>query len=70
VHRPPRVPAGRNPHCRWEVVIDDDTETLPEADVTTVTRTTTAATFEFPPMRDGTPHVPGAPVRRVLPLVE
>ena len=59
VHRPPRVPADRQPHCRWEVVIDDDTETLPEADITRMTRRTTAATFQFPPMRDGTPHVPG-----------
>ena len=23
VHRPPRVPAGRYPHCRWTVTIDD-----------------------------------------------
>ncbi|NYI77460.1 hypothetical protein [Nocardioides panzhihuensis] len=23
VHRPPRTPAGRTPHCRWTVVIDD-----------------------------------------------
>lgn len=23
VHRPPRVPAGRHPHCAWTVVIDD-----------------------------------------------
>jgi hypothetical protein len=23
IHRPPRVPAGRVPHCRWQVVIDD-----------------------------------------------
>lgn len=60
VHRPPRVPADRVPHCRWEVVIDDDTETLPEADITTLTRGTTAARFEFPPMRDGTPHVPAS----------
>jgi hypothetical protein len=59
VHRPPRVPADRVPHCRWEVVIDDDTEVLPVADITTMTRHTTAATFRFPPMRDGTPHVPG-----------
>jgi hypothetical protein len=66
VHRPPRSPGGRVPHCRWEVVIDDDTETLPEAEITKITRLTTAATFEFPPMKDGTPHVPdvgaGAPV--------
>jgi len=74
VHRPPRPrgdsagrqagaapPAGRVPVCRWEVVIDDDTQVLPEADVTRLTRTTTAATYEFPPMRDGTPHIPGPP---------
>ena len=48
VHRPPRVPTDRAPHCRWEVVIDDDTETLPEADITAVTRITTAATFALP----------------------
>lgn len=58
VHRPPRQPADRVPHCRWEVVIDDDTDVLPEADITTMTRLTTAATFQFPPMKDGTPHVP------------
>lgn len=58
VHRPPRVPADRVPVCRWELVIDDDTETLEEAAITTMTRATSAASFEFPPMRDGTPHVP------------
>ena len=56
VHRPPRISADQVPHCRWEIVIDDDTETLPEADITALTRLTTAATFAFPPMRDGTPH--------------
>jgi hypothetical protein len=59
VHRPPRSPEDRVPHCRWEITIDDDNETLPEADITRITRGTTAAQFEFPPMRDGTPHVPG-----------
>lgn len=58
VHRPPRVPAGRVPHCRWEVVIDDETEPVGEAPITAMTRGTTAARFRFPPMRDGTPHVP------------
>jgi hypothetical protein len=70
VHRPPRSPADRSPHCRWEVVIDDATETLTEADVTKLTRTTTAARFDFPPMRDGTPHIPGDTPRRSLPLVD
>ena len=59
VHRPPRTPGDRVPHCRWEITIDDDNETLPEAAITAITRGTTAAQFEFPPMRDGTLHVPG-----------
>lgn len=59
VHRPPRSSPDDVPHCRWEVVIADDTETLPEAEITTMTRRSTAATFEFPPFRDGTPHDPG-----------
>ncbi len=71
VHRPPRAPRapadrGRAPVCRWEVIIDEDTEVLPEADITRLTRTTTAATFEFPPMRDGTPHIPAEPASRTL----
>lgn len=67
VHRPPRVPAGRVPTCRWEVVIDDDTEVLAEADITKLTRGTTAATFEFPPLRDGTPHIPAEAATRAAP---
>jgi hypothetical protein len=58
VHRPPRVPGDRVPHCRWEVVIEDETVTIPEADITKITRGTTAATFIFPDMKDGTPHIP------------
>ncbi len=58
VHRPPRLPEDRVPHCRWEVVISDETEVWDEALITTMTRGTTAATFTFPPMRDGTPHLP------------
>lgn len=29
VHRPPRVPADRSPHCEWTVVIDDAHDALP-----------------------------------------
>ena len=29
VHRPPRVPADRHPHCEWTVTIADDHEPLP-----------------------------------------
>jgi hypothetical protein len=42
------------------VVIDDETETLPEADITKITRMTTAATFAFPDMKDGTSHIPAS----------
>ncbi|NJP88444.1 hypothetical protein HCN51_03035 [Nonomuraea sp. FMUSA5-5] len=48
VHRPPRVPGDRVPHCRWEVVIDDDTGPVGEAPITAMTRGTTAARFRFP----------------------
>ena len=30
VHRPPRVPADRLPHCLWNVTIEPDAEPLPE----------------------------------------
>lgn len=30
VHRPPRTPGDRHPHCRWTVVIDPDNEPIPE----------------------------------------
>lgn len=61
VHRPPRPSSDSSPHCRWMITIDDDNETLPEADITRIVRGTTCATFEYPPMRDGTPHIPAPP---------
>ncbi|MCB1704581.1 MAG: hypothetical protein KDI17_06950 [Halioglobus sp.] len=30
VHRPPRVPADREPHCEWNVLIDPAADALPE----------------------------------------
>lgn len=33
VHRPPRAPAGRLPHCLWTVTIDDDAEPLSEPEI-------------------------------------
>jgi hypothetical protein len=29
IHRPPRVPSDRQPHCAWTVTIDDDAEPTP-----------------------------------------
>lgn len=34
VHRPPRVPVDRMPHCHWEVVIDPAVEPVQEAAIT------------------------------------
>jgi hypothetical protein len=51
VHRPPRDPKDRRPVCHWEVVIDDDAEPLQEAPITKIVRLSSAATFEFSPVR-------------------
>src|SRR5258708_37102384 len=64
VHRPPRVPGDRVPHCRWEIVIEDDTETLPEKDITKITRLAPAAPFTSPAPNDGPPPVPTGPGAR------
>ncbi|HJR24113.1 MAG TPA: hypothetical protein VJ804_01460 [Acidimicrobiales bacterium] len=33
IHRPPRVPADRQPHCAWTVVIDESVEPSPEPEM-------------------------------------
>jgi len=43
VHRPPRVPADRVPHCEWLVVIDPDAGELAEPDITTAMSRTVLA---------------------------
>jgi hypothetical protein len=30
IHRPPRVPSDRHPHCAWQVTIDESVEPTPE----------------------------------------
>ncbi|EID09821.1 hypothetical protein MXEN_19675 [Mycobacterium xenopi RIVM700367] len=47
IHRPPRVPSDRHPHCAWTVIIDDShppAEGIPALDVV---RQTQAATWEL-----------------------
>lgn len=39
VHRPPRVPADRVPHCEWTVFIDPDAAAVPEPDIARVMST-------------------------------
>ena len=47
IHRPPRVPSDRHPHCAWTVVIDESyppAESIPALDIVRETR---AATWEL-----------------------
>ena len=46
VHRPPRVPADRTPHCRWVVDIDESREAIPSPACTRDIADTEAARFE------------------------
>jgi hypothetical protein len=53
VHRPPRVPADRVPHCLWEVFIDPDAEPVREIALTTRVRGARLARLPIePPARD------------------
>ncbi len=46
VHRPPRVPAGRTPHCAWTVTIDEGDDAPPYPPQARVIGRTGAARFE------------------------
>jgi hypothetical protein len=46
VHRPPRVPADRSPHCEWVVDIDETRDPIEWPDYTLEIGTTAAARFE------------------------
>jgi len=50
IHRPPRVPADRTPHCRWRVTIDDHNPVLPIPAAAEAMATTRAATMELAPI--------------------
>src|SRR5215470_1887542 len=49
IHRPPRAPADRMPHCHWEVFIDRDSEPIQEAAITKRVGASRLARLEFPP---------------------
>jgi hypothetical protein len=48
IHRPPRMPTDRVPHCRWEVFIDTDAEPIQEAAITRRVKPSRLAAVEFP----------------------
>lgn len=55
IHRPPRMPADRNPHCAWTVIIDDshpEVGFIPELEIVGRTR---AATAELDPIDTAEP---------------
>lgn len=50
IHRPPRTPADRHPHCAWTVIIDEsypEAQAIPALEVVNQTR---AATWELDPI--------------------
>jgi hypothetical protein len=50
IHRPPRTPSDRHPHCAWTVIIDEsypEAECIPALDIVRETR---AATWELDPI--------------------
>lgn len=50
IHRPPREPSGRKPHCAWTVVIDEsypEAQSIPAPDIVAQTR---AAGWELDPI--------------------
>ncbi|MCU0271565.1 MAG: hypothetical protein MUF83_23390 [Acidimicrobiales bacterium] len=48
VHRPPRVPADRHPHCHWTVTIDPATEPVVQSALTDRIAATRAASVVLP----------------------
>jgi hypothetical protein len=55
VHRPPRVPADRSPHCAWTVTIADDHPVVPVPEEAKAMAATRAATLELAPIDPGGP---------------
>ena len=50
IHRPPRLPADRAPHCAWTVVIDDAHPPVTESADCTALRSSRAALCELSPI--------------------
>lgn len=50
IHRPPRVPADRHPHCAWTVTIDESHPEVDDHPALDVIRRTRAATTELDPI--------------------
>ncbi len=55
IHRPPRTPADRHPHCAWTVIIDESHPPVTDHPVLDVVRRTRAARTELDPIDPGGP---------------
>lgn len=53
IHRPPRIPADRKPHCCWSVCIDPSYPPVQELPALAVIRQTRAATWQLDPIDPG-----------------
>ena len=60
IHRPPRTPADRHPHCRWKVFVDEDaTAADPHPDLDVVASSLVATVGLDLPEGDGRPDAGG-----------
>src|SRR3984957_19504058 len=50
LHRPPRTPSDRHPHCAWTVIIDESYPEAQEIPALDIVRQTRAATWELGPI--------------------
>lgn len=50
IHRPPRVPAGRQPHCAWTVIIDESHPPVRGIPALDIVRNSRAATVTLDPI--------------------
>jgi hypothetical protein len=63
IHRPPRVPAGRTPHCAWTVIIDESyppVSGIPALDIVAQTRAATLELDPIDPAQEGMADYSGA----------
>lgn len=60
IHRPPRQPADRHPHCHWTVTIEHDADPIPEPAVAIRVATSRLAATPIPDPDRDTPADAGA----------
>ena len=63
IHRPPRTPADRQPHCAWTVIIDEsypEAQSIPALDIVSQTRAATWELDDIDPSDEGEADYSGA----------